>query len=86
MSSISLTVTVVGAGTMGQGIAQVVAASGHSTRLVDAAPGRAASAIKDIGAQLAKLVAKGKVTEDARHQTMSRRSRSRSFGRSSRRH
>ena len=34
---ISLTVTVLGTGTMGQGIAQVTAQSGHTTRLFDAA-------------------------------------------------
>ncbi len=72
MSGISLTVTVLGAGTMGQGIAQVAAQSGHTTRVFDAAEGRAASALSAISAQLEKLVGKGKITGDARHQTMSR--------------
>ncbi len=72
MSGISLTVTVLGAGTMGQGIAQVAAQSGHTTRVFDAAEGRAATALQAISAQLEKLVGKGKITGDARHQTMSR--------------
>lgn len=72
MSGISLTVTVLGAGTMGQGIAQVAAQSGHTTRVFDAAEGRAAAALQAISAQLEKLVGKGKITGDARHQTMSR--------------
>ena len=37
MRGISLTVTVLGTGTMGQGIAQVAAQSGHTTRLYDVA-------------------------------------------------
>lgn len=72
MSGISLTVTVLGAGTMGQGIAQVAAQSGHTTRVFDAAEGRAPAAVQAISAQLEKLVGKGKITGDARHQTMSR--------------
>jgi 3-hydroxybutyryl-CoA dehydrogenase len=72
MSAISLTVTVLGSGTMGQGIAQVAAQSGHTTRIYDSADGKAKAAIGAIGAQLEKLVGKGKITGDARHQTMSR--------------
>ena len=72
MSAVSLTVTVLGTGTMGQGIAQVTAQSGHTTRIYDSADGKAKAAIQAIGAQLEKLVGKGKITGDARHQTMSR--------------
>lgn len=68
----SLTVTVLGTGTMGQGIAQVTAQAGHTTRLFDAAEGRATAAIQAISAQLEKLVAKGKITGEARHATMSK--------------
>ena len=70
--AVSLHVTVLGTGTMGQGIAQVAAQSGHTTRLFDAAEGRALAAVKGIGAQLEKLLAKGKITADQRHQTMNR--------------
>jgi len=55
---------------MGQGIAQVTASHGHTTRIYDAAPGRAATAREAIAAQLEKLVAKGKVTSEARQKTL----------------
>jgi 3-hydroxybutyryl-CoA dehydrogenase len=70
--AVSLHVTVLGTGTMGQGIAQVAAQSGHTTRLYDAADGRALAAVKGIGAQLEKLITKGKITGDQRHQAMNR--------------
>jgi 3-hydroxybutyryl-CoA dehydrogenase len=63
-------VTVLGTGTMGQGIAQVAAATGHLVRVFDAAPGRAEKALASIRAQLDKLVAKGKTTEAARDEAM----------------
>ncbi len=64
------TVTILGTGAMGQGIAQVMASHGHTTRIFDAAAGRAASAREAIAAQLEKLVAKGKITSDARQKTL----------------
>ena len=72
VTAVSLHVTVLGTGTMGQGIAQVAAQSGHTTRLYDAADGRALTAVKGIGAQLEKLIGKGKITPDQRHQAMNR--------------
>jgi 3-hydroxybutyryl-CoA dehydrogenase len=60
------TVAVLGAGTMGQGIAQVCAAAGFATRVFDAAAGKAEQAITSIGAQLDRLVGKGKLTEAKR--------------------
>lgn len=71
-STVSLTVTVLGTGTMGQGIAQVAAQSGHTTRVFDAAEGRATAAVKGIAGQLEKLLAKGKITSDLRAQTLNR--------------
>ena len=56
------TVSVLGTGTMGQGIAQVTATAGLATRMFDAAPGRAELAVAAVGAQLEKLVGKGKMT------------------------
>ena len=56
------TVSVLGTGTMGQGIAQVTASAGLATRMFDAVPGRAEQAVAAVGAQLDKLVGKGKVT------------------------
>jgi 3-hydroxybutyryl-CoA dehydrogenase len=58
------TVSVLGTGTMGQGIAQVTAAAGLQTRVFDAAPGRAELAVGAIRAQLEKLVAKGKMVAE----------------------
>jgi 3-hydroxybutyryl-CoA dehydrogenase len=53
---------VVGAGQMGSGIAQVAAQAGIDVVLVDAAPELAKKGAERIGAALAKLVEKGKMT------------------------
>ncbi len=66
MSDANGTIAVLGTGTMGQGIAQIAAVTGHVTRIFDVAPDRATKAIEAIGAQLEKLVAKGKMTAEAR--------------------
>lgn len=68
--TISRTVAILGTGTMGRGIAQVVAQKGHSTRVFDALPGRAKESIGMIASQLEALVAKGKVTADERAKTL----------------
>lgn len=65
-------VLVLGTGTMGQGIAQVTASAGLETRLVDAAPGKAASAIEAIAKLLARAVDKGKLADGARSETLAR--------------
>jgi 3-hydroxybutyryl-CoA dehydrogenase len=52
-------VLVVGAGQMGGGIAQVVAASGRRVSLHDAAPGAVERALEKMGKSLAKLAEKG---------------------------
>ncbi len=59
-----LTVGIIGAGTMGMGIAQVAARAGHRVRLYDARPGAIAPAMEALGATLGKLAAKGKITAD----------------------
>jgi 3-hydroxybutyryl-CoA dehydrogenase len=64
------TVAVLGSGTMGQGIAQVTAATGHMTRIYDAVPERAQAALAAIGGQLEKLVAKGKIDAEASGRTL----------------
>jgi 3-hydroxybutyryl-CoA dehydrogenase len=56
------TVGVVGAGTMGNGIAQVFAQSGFTVKLHDAAPGAVDRARKTIDKSLSKFVEKGKLT------------------------
>jgi 3-hydroxybutyryl-CoA dehydrogenase len=63
-------VAVLGAGTMGQGIAQVAATAGFTTRVFDAAPERASQAIAAIGKQLDRLVEKAKITADQRSSTL----------------
>ncbi|MEQ8601870.1 MAG: 3-hydroxyacyl-CoA dehydrogenase [Marivibrio sp.] len=57
------TVAVVGAGAMGQGIAQVAAEAGHPVLLFDAADGQAAAAAERLGRVFARLVEKGKRTQ-----------------------
>ena len=54
-------VGVVGAGTMGAGIAQLVAQAGHPVWLLDAAGGRAQLAVHTIGEQWDRMVGKGRL-------------------------
>ncbi|MFD9904458.1 3-hydroxyacyl-CoA dehydrogenase [Streptomyces sp. NPDC059063] len=63
---LSSPVAVVGAGTMGQGIAQVALVAGHPVRLYDAVPGLAKTAAAAITARLDRLVEKGRLDADAR--------------------
>ena len=63
---------VVGAGTMGSGIAQVCARAGIQTRIFDVAPGAAERALGKIGESLARAVEKGKLAEGERTQTLAR--------------
>ena len=57
-------VTILGTGTMGQGIAQVAATSGFETRLFDTDASRAEKAIRGIAEQLDRMVSKGKLGAD----------------------
>lgn len=57
------TVAVIGAGQMGSGIAQVVAAGGYEVKLYDIAPGRVTLALGEIAASLARRSARGLSTE-----------------------
>ncbi|MBM3750642.1 MAG: 3-hydroxybutyryl-CoA dehydrogenase [Acidimicrobiia bacterium] len=60
------TIGVIGAGTMGNGIAQVFAQSGFNVKVFDASPGAVDKALKIIEKSLAKFVEKGKLSaEDA---------------------
>ena len=65
-------VAVIGAGTMGEGIAQVAAAAGHSVFLMDAAPGAVERAIETIAARLQRSVEKGRMPADAREALLGR--------------
>jgi 3-hydroxybutyryl-CoA dehydrogenase len=66
------TVGVVGAGTMGNGIAQVFAQAGFDVRLQDVSAAALDRARSTIDKSLAKFVEKGKLTASARDETMGR--------------
>jgi 3-hydroxybutyryl-CoA dehydrogenase len=65
-------VGVVGAGTMGNGIAQVFAQSGYEVRLVDAVGPALDRARTTIGRSLDRFVEKGKMTAEARDAALGR--------------
>ena len=65
-------VAVIGAGTMGAGIAQVAAQAGHSVLLYDAAPGSAEKAIAKVAEGLERLVVRGKFSAEDVAATISR--------------
>jgi len=66
------TVAVLGAGTMGLGIAHVAAAGGYPTRLYDPYPEALERAQKTIERNLAKGVERGKLTEEEAHEARGR--------------
>ncbi len=65
-------VAVLGAGTMGQGIAQVCASHGLVTHLFDIAPDRVDRAIANVHTSLGKLVDRGKISAEAKTETLTR--------------
>lgn len=65
-------VAVVGAGTMGNGIAHVFAQHGWETALLDVAPGPLELALDTIGQNLARQVKKGTLTAEQRDATLGR--------------
>lgn len=66
------TAAVLGAGTMGRGIAHVLAQVGVDTRLYDVAPNAVEAGLAAVRANLEKGVAKGKVTAAERDATLAR--------------
>jgi 3-hydroxybutyryl-CoA dehydrogenase len=64
------TIAVIGAGTMGHGIAQVAATAGYHVVLFDAEDGAAARGLARIADNLDKGVARGKVTAEAREKAL----------------
>jgi 3-hydroxybutyryl-CoA dehydrogenase len=65
-------VAVIGAGTMGHGIAYVCAVAGYDVTLTDANAAALDAALVSIGKSLDSGVARGKLTDDARHQASAR--------------
>jgi 3-hydroxybutyryl-CoA dehydrogenase len=61
MPAIYKTIAVIGAGAMGQGIAQIAAQAGSQVKLFDKDPSASARARQSVSAQWDKLVAKGKM-------------------------
>ena len=57
-------ITVIGAGTMGNGIAHVFAQTGHSVTLVDISQDALDKALATIGKNLDRMVAKERISED----------------------
>ena len=66
------TVAVIGAGQMGVGIAHAVALGGYQVRLYDVAAARLPVALGEIGANLARQVAKGSVAQGDADAALSR--------------
>jgi 3-hydroxybutyryl-CoA dehydrogenase len=64
------TIAVIGSGTMGQGIAQVLAAGGYKTLLFDANPAMPVSAKANIEKGLDALIQKGKLSEGVKASTV----------------
>lgn len=67
-------ITVIGAGTMGAGIARAAAVSGFTVRLEDRDQAKAVAALEDIRAGLGKQVAKGKLGVEEKEAIISRMS------------
>ncbi|MFQ5445331.1 MAG: 3-hydroxyacyl-CoA dehydrogenase family protein, partial [Saprospiraceae bacterium] len=63
-------VTVIGAGTMGNGIAHVFAMNGHKVHLVDVSQDALDRAMTTIDKNLGRMVAKERITEDVKTATL----------------
>jgi 3-hydroxybutyryl-CoA dehydrogenase len=66
------TVGIVGAGQMGNGIAQVVSLAGYDVALNDVSQEKVETALATINGHLARLISRGKLTESEREQALGR--------------
>lgn len=66
------TVTVIGSGTMGNGISHVFAQSGFNVNMMDINQAALDKAIATIGKNMDRLVAKGTITEELKQQSLAR--------------
>lgn len=65
------TIAVIGAGTMGNGIAHTFAQSGFTVKLIDISEAAIERGMNTIATNLDRMVAKGKITEDDKLKTIS---------------
>lgn len=65
-----MNISVIGSGTMGNGIAHVFAQTGFSVSLIDISQPALDKAINTIGKNLDRIVAKGSLTEEGKHKTL----------------
>jgi len=65
------TIAVIGAGTMGNGIAHTFAQSGFKVKLIDKFEKSLEKGMETISANLDRMVAKGSISEEDKHQTIS---------------
>ncbi len=65
------TIAVIGAGTMGNGIAHTFAQSGFTVKLIDVSEKSLEKGMNTIAANLDRMVAKGSITEADKHTTIS---------------
>jgi 3-hydroxybutyryl-CoA dehydrogenase len=72
MSARIKTVGVIGAGQMGGGIAHVAALSGYDVLLYDVTRERIEKGLATVNGNMARMVSSGKLTEQARNETLSR--------------
>ena len=63
-------IVVIGAGTMGNGIAHTFAQSGFAVNLVDVKPENLDRALKTITTNLDRIIAKGNLTEEQKNETL----------------
>jgi 3-hydroxybutyryl-CoA dehydrogenase len=65
-------IAVVGAGTMGSGIAQVCATTGYPVTLIDVVPGQLERALASVRGSVEKLHSKGRLTDEQREAALTK--------------